>query len=240
MTAGDRPDAVTAATAFIQVHFPECLCAFVAGSMFRGEETPTSDLDIVVITTRDDAPFRASYREHGWPIEAFVHTVESYPRWFVNDGNRPSLAFMVDEGEIVRDTDGLAARVKADARTLLERGPEPLTPSQIEDLRYAVTDALDDFIGCNDVAEGVFVAAALASRSSELILLLNHQWIGSGKWVLRALRRSDPALAVQLSRALRGHARYGDKRPLIAFARRALDDACGPLFEGYHRSGKRT
>jgi hypothetical protein len=239
MTADYRPDAVTAATAFMQDHFPECLCAIVAGSVFRDDETTTSDLDLVIITTREDAPFRASYREYGWPIEAFVHTVDSYPRWFANDGNRPSLAFMVDEGKIVRDTDGLSQRVKADARALLERGPEPLSPTQIEDLRYAVTDALDDFVGCEDPAEGVFIAAALAKAASDLVLLTSGQWIGAGKWVLRALRRFDLAMAADLHRALRDQARYGDKQPLIAFAGEALERAGGPMFEGYYRSGER-
>jgi predicted nucleotidyltransferase len=239
MTVKGRSDPIEAATAFVDTHFPESLCAFVAGSIFRGEETPTSDLDIVIITTRDDAPFRASYREHGWPIEAFVHTPDSYPRWFIIDGNRPSLAFMVDEGTVVRDTDGRAARVKAEAHAFLERGPVPLSEAELEDLRYSLTDALDDFIGCDDVAEGMLIAVALAKTSADLILLSNRQWIGAGKWVPRALRRFDPGLSSQLHRALRDYGRYGDKEPLTEFARHALALTGGAMFEGYYRKGNR-
>lgn len=57
---------VEAASVLIDERFPECLAAFVGGSVIEGRGTPTSDLDMVVITNRDEAPYRESLRYAGW------------------------------------------------------------------------------------------------------------------------------------------------------------------------------
>src|SRR5215813_7999201 len=63
-----------AARAFVTTHFPDCLGAVLFGSVARGEPTATSDLDIIIVTHEDISPYRKSYREYGWFIEAFVGT----------------------------------------------------------------------------------------------------------------------------------------------------------------------
>src|SRR5579864_1959692 len=142
-------DAIEAGHAFINLHYPDSLAAIVAGSAIRGEATPTSDLDIVVITERDNAPYRESLRAFGWPIESFVHTTDSLRHYFTLDieRGRPSLVMMCHEGAILQDRDGRALRIKEEARTILENGPEPLSDEQLASQRYAVTDLLDDFLG---------------------------------------------------------------------------------------------
>lgn len=65
----EGPDA---ARAFVATHFPDCLAAVLFGSVARGEATATSDLDIIIVTHEDISPYRKSYREYGWFIEAFV------------------------------------------------------------------------------------------------------------------------------------------------------------------------
>lgn len=241
MTAEPRMDPIEAARAFVDKHFPDCLAVIVAGSFRRGEDTPTSDLDLVIVTTREESPFRASYRAHGWPVEAFVHTHRSYRQFFAADVARrqASLPAMCAEGAIVRDRDGAAARMQEEAREVLRQGPPPLTPEEIEDLRYGITDALDDFLGCDRPEEGIFVAAQLAEKTADLILLRHRQWLGRGKWLLRALRRHDPTLAGRLAAALQEYARHGDKGGLVAFVDEALAPAGGRLFEGYYRAGPR-
>lgn len=78
-------DALAAARAFIDQHFPECTAAFLAGSTLRGEATATSDLDIVIITTREGTPYRESFIAFGWPIEVFVHDNNLYRVYFASD-----------------------------------------------------------------------------------------------------------------------------------------------------------
>jgi predicted nucleotidyltransferase len=230
-----------AARAFIERYFPECAAAFLAGSVVRGEGTATSDLDIVVITGREEVPFRQSFVESGWPIEVFVHNEESLRRYFASDVEdfTPSLPVMCTEGIVLRDVDGLAQRIRQGAEELLERGPEPLTPEQIEARRYFLTDLLDDLTGSQKHDEAMFIANNLAVKAAELLLLHNRQWIGHGKWLPRALKRFDPEVASQLTSALDTFYRTGDKDELIRFAEGALALAGGRLFEGYYSSGKR-
>src|SRR6476659_10176637 len=97
---GRAMDAVNAGRSFVERYFPECSAAFLGGSVIRGEATPTSDLDIVIVTTSKDAPYRESFVEFGWPIEAFVHTKDSLKDFFASDAKRrtPSLQTMCAEG----------------------------------------------------------------------------------------------------------------------------------------------
>lgn len=227
---------IDAANAFIRKYFPDCWAAFLAGSVVRGEETPTSDLDIVIITSGDKgAPYRESFRAFGWPIEAFIHTAESYRDFFASDAKRrrPSLPMMCAEGIILRDQDGQAIRIKEEARGLIDAGPEPLSAAETNNLRYAITDILDDLLGSQRHDESLFIAYDLAVTATELILSYHRQWLGRGKWVLRAFHRYDPHLAEQLAEALRAFCETGDRDKLVQFAESALEPVGGRLFEGY-------
>ncbi len=232
---------IVAAEAFLREHFPECVAAFLAGSVVRGEATTTSDLDIVIITGVPDAPFRESFVWEGWPIEAFVHNEQSLLSYFASDRElyAPKLQQMCLEGLVLRDHDGLAARTKAEARSQIEAGPSPLTPEETERMRYIVTDLLDDFSGVDHDADAYFIAHDLASASARLILRANRQWLGGGKWTLRALTAFDPYLAEHLAASMSQFYRSGDKKDLLDFAERALAPLGGRLFEGYRSPRKR-
>ena len=232
--------AVDAGRAFVERDFPECLAAFLAGSVIRGDATKTSDLDIVIITERKEAPYRESLRAFGWPIEVFVHTIDSLREYFAGDvkRRRPALVVMCLESVVLRDRDGLAQRIKDEARELLERGPEPLTPEEMDLRRYGLTDLLDDFLGCDRFDEGMFIANDLATDAHELILSSHRRWLGQGKWIPRALKNFDPELARQLTEALEAYYRREEKDALVMFVDAALDLVGGRLFEGYYSAGK--
>jgi hypothetical protein len=237
---GTAVEPVTAAQAFVDERFPECSVAVVGGSVFRGARTPTSDLDIVIVTDREDAPFRASYLERGWPVEAFIHTERSF-WWFVErevERRRPTLTQIWVEGVVLRDTAALAGRIRAEAAAILQRGPAPLTDDEVTGFRYRITDALDDLIGSSDEGERLLIASDLAAAATELILLSRGRWIGRGKWVIRALRQVDTGLAEALERSLLANA-AGDREPLTHFAEEALRPHGGRLFEGYYAQGPR-
>jgi hypothetical protein len=226
-------DARAAVTALVDERFPACRAAFLAGSVVRGEATATSDLDLVVIT--DGTPYRASFHAFGWPVEAFVHTPTSYAEFFAHDAarRRPSLPMMCSEGLVLRNRDGLADHIKAVATALLAQGPAPLTPAEIRDLRYRLTDVLDDLIGSEDHAETLLVAAQVVAAAVDLVLGCHRQWTGHGKWLLRALRRFDRQLGTRLADALLRLQREGSKAPLVQFAEEALAPVGGRLFDGY-------
>jgi hypothetical protein len=210
--------------------------------LLRGQATATSDLDIVIVTDRDDAPFRASYMSQGWPIEAFVQTEVSWRWYFQSDvrSGRTPMPSMCVEGIVIRDRNGLAEQMKREARALIEQGPQALSVQEIEDLRYILTDALDDFIGAPTLEEGIFAAVQVAERSTQLRLRMSRQWMGFGKWVPRSLRQVDIGAADALRDAMGAYCRKDEKEPLIQFAHDALALAGGRLFEGYYRVGRRT
>jgi hypothetical protein len=238
------PNAQDAARQLIAARFPDCDAVFLAGSVVRGDATPNSDLDLVILTADPDAPYRESLVFAGWPVELFVHNAESVRAYFRSDAARgmPSLPMMCAEGLLLRDTDGLGAQVKAEAEALLAAGPDPLTAQAIASQRYALTDALDDLEGIahsGNTDELFFIAAELADKAANFLLAYHRQWQGHGKWTLRALRRYDPALADRLVRAVRAAYRQEDIHELVAFVELALAPVGGRLFAGYRLGGRR-
>jgi hypothetical protein len=225
--------AEAAALDFINARFPDCLAAFLAGSVVRGDATITSDLDLVIITPSQN--FRESFLEGDWPIEAFVHTPTTYPQFFASDARRrqPSLPMMCAEGAALVSHDGLAERIKYEARLLLARGPAALTEAELSALRYQVTGLLDDFTGSQNFEEDLFIAAELTAATIELILSCNRQWSGRGKWAWRWLQRYNATLAETLLLALKAFHQTSGKSGLVTFVESSLDDAGGRLFAGY-------
>jgi predicted nucleotidyltransferase len=235
-----RPDATDAAARFVRTRFPECLAAFLGGSVVRGEATATSDLDIVVITNRPEAPFRESVVYEDWPVEVFVHTPDSIRHYFASDIERraPTMPTLVTEGTILQNVSETADQIRMEAFMLLEEGPPPLTPEQIETHRYRLTDIVDDLEGSIHFDETIFIAAQAATAVTEFILAYQCQWSGSGKWTLRALRRYNAPLASELINALTNVYQHRDVTALCAFIDRALAGVGGRLFDGFRQSGR--
>ena len=101
---------------------------------------------------------------------------------------------MVSEGIILSDS-GVLSLIKEEANELLKKGPEVWSIEMIEMKRYMVTDTLDDLIGSTNRAEELFIANELAYVLHEFVLRTNAQWIGSSKWIVRALNQFDKNFA---------------------------------------------
>ncbi|KAA0948532.1 nucleotidyltransferase domain-containing protein [Sporosarcina sp. ANT_H38] len=227
---------VEAAKRFITEKFPDCQAALLAGSVVRGEATATSDLDVVVFDEKVDSAYRESLIEYGWPIEVFVHNFTSYKAFFKEDceGAQPSLPRMVSEGFILSDS-GVLSLIKEEANELLKKGPEVWSIETIEMKRYMVTDALDDLIGSTKRAEELFIANTLAYVIHEFVLRTNVQWIGSSKWIVRALNQFDKNFAQTFVQAFDLFYKTGRKDGIIALTNEVLEPHGGRLFEGYSR-----
>lgn len=111
-----------------------------------GRRTAMSDLDIVVLLHGDPAPYRASLRSDDWPVEMFVHTEATWYGYVEREvrKRRSPLLWMCADGELLFDTDGVGARIAAEARKLTAAGPPMVSADEIDDRRYAITDLLDD------------------------------------------------------------------------------------------------
>jgi hypothetical protein len=177
---GQRAVAIEAASAFIDSRFPECWAAFLAGSVSRGEATPTSDLDLVIITPQD-RPFRwAAFRQGDWPVEAWLLTPETYPADFADCATKrwPLLPEMCRDGIVLRDRDGLAQRIKAEAGEIVERGPEPLSEAEMNQYRFDLTSMLADLEGSSDQTEVLLLAGGVFHVTATIWLALHHRWLG--------------------------------------------------------------
>ncbi|MBU9722774.1 MULTISPECIES: nucleotidyltransferase domain-containing protein [Bacillaceae] len=227
-------DPTQAAIQFVNKNFPDCQGALLAGSVVRGQATETSDLDIVVFDDMLPSSYRESLKEFDWPIEVFAHNSTSYKDFFKSDVERarPSMPRMVSEGIIIKD-EGVIGPIKTEAKELLEQGPAPWSEKTIELKRYFLTDALDDFIGCKNRAEGIFIANTLAEGVSEFVLRTNRQWQGSSKWVIRSLKDYDEDFADKFVEAFDEFYRYGEKDKVVVLVDEVLKPFGGRLFEGF-------
>jgi predicted nucleotidyltransferase len=235
-----RPAPTDAAVQVVRDRYPRAVVAILAGSVTSGTASPTSDLDLIVVDPRDpEVPYRESFSHLGWPVEAFLHDEESIEGFYRFDAasGECALAWMVSTGTVVVDEDGSALRLRQRAQAVIDEGPPPATDEELRDLRYTVTDLLDDLIGDPAGDESLFIAASLAAELGSLILALQGAWRAGGKWLLRRLRMADPEVADELVAALRAH-EQGDATPLIILTERVLGSSGGRMFEGYRASGK--
>ncbi|MBS8264254.1 nucleotidyltransferase domain-containing protein [Mesobacillus boroniphilus] len=219
---------------FVEESFPDCDAALLAGSVARGEATVTSDLDIVIFDKNLPSAYRESLIAHGWPIEVFVHNLQSYKLFFESDIKRarPSLPRMVAEGMVIRKNEFLP-EVIDEAKRIIRKGPEEWTKKEIEFKRYFITDTLDDFIGSNNKGEGIFIAGTLAEQLQEFVLRTNKRWVGKSKWVVRELNHYDPIFTEKFVEAFSQYYQTGKKQMVIEIADLVLKPYGGRLFEGF-------
>lgn len=227
-------EALDTARDIILQQYPNCDAAVLAGSVVRGQETPTSDLDLVIIDNNIMSSYRESFIENGWPVEAFVHNERSYQQFVEDDLKRarPSLPWMIAEGIVLKDT-GILNALKEQAATQLEDGPEQWTVSTIDFKRYFITDGLDDFTGSGERAEQIFIAGSLAELLAEFVLRINGQWIGTSKWTVRALRNWDSEFADRFVDSFDRFYGTGEKQAIINLADEILKPYGGRLFDGF-------
>ncbi len=208
---------------------------FVAGSIMRGEGNPLSDIDLVVVYPKLERARRESFITDGLPVEAFVHDRETLA-YFVKsdvDSGVPSILHMIGDGVIISEAPDEAESLQQQMRTILARGPNPLSGERYDAMRYFLSDLVDDLAAERPLDETAAVSAMIYPRLIDLVLLGRSQWTGKGKWGPRLLRRTDPALADRMTKAFQ-KAVQGDAAELLALARQVLDQHGGRYFDGYH------
>lgn len=231
--------ALDLARRLVTARFPRAVGSLLAGSALTADRTPTSDLDVVVFLDGPPAPFRETLRFDGRLVELFVQTRESYATFVAAETarRRSPLLHMCAEGHVLTDSEGSVAAIQDEARRALAAGPPPLADEEREDRRYALTNLLDDLLGCRDDAELVMIGAQIVTGATELALLDRGSWLGRGKWLARRLRAAEPELAERLIDAFRRVVAVGDRTCLAEVTRDVLDEAGGPLADGYRRHG---
>ncbi|MED0984453.1 nucleotidyltransferase domain-containing protein [Bacillus paramycoides] len=226
---------IEAARSIITSQIPNCDVALLGGSVARGEATKTSDLDVVIFDQNLSSCYRESFYSNGWPVEVFVHNFETYKTFFKSDceRGRPSLPQLVSEAFVLKGKEKIVAELKREANELLNNGPEKWTEETMKQKRYFITDALDDFIGATKREEELFIANLLADLVHEYVLRVNGQWLGNSKWFIRVLKRYDEVYAEKFVAVFDHFYKTGEKKELIAFIEKTLEEYGGRMFEGF-------
>jgi predicted nucleotidyltransferase len=237
----DRLPALDAARKLIKEKFPECKGAILGGSVVMGEDTATSDLDIVVIMNGSETARRESFYYEGWPVELFVHTIVSCREYFRKDAERarPTLPRMMAEGAVLEGEE-LLREIRKEARYLLDAGPATWTEAELVFKRYFLTDALEDFIGSANRHEALFIAGKLAELAHEFVLRANKRWIGQSKWIYRELSSFNPVLAERFVECFDSFYQDGDKAPAIELVDDIMKPFGGRCFDGFSLKGRKS
>ncbi|QKW23171.1 nucleotidyltransferase domain-containing protein [Kitasatospora sp. NA04385] len=217
---------------------PDASAVVLAGSVAAGRARAGSDLDLAVLLPDGRDTHRATLRHEGRIAEVFAHTRAGLDelRAFDAASRRGVVQQLYATGLVLLDRDGHAARIVEDCRAELRAGPPPLTAEQRENLRYALTDLLDDLRDAPDRLEALAVGADTLRSAADLLSDHHRAWTGTGKWFPRRLLAADPDLGRDLLEAHRALSETGDPAALLTAAEAVLALAGGPLSAGYHRS----
>ncbi|WP_077247793.1 nucleotidyltransferase domain-containing protein [Bacillus sp. FJAT-27225] len=223
---------------FAEEKFPKSDIVFLAGSASRGEETVTSDLDVVIFDDSMVNSYRESFILYGWKIEVFIHNYRTYLEQFERDkdAGRPILANMLAEGKVIKDN-GKSEEIKNIAQDFIKTGPNPLSKNYIEASRYFMYDLLDDFADSKNHQEAIITLNTITIQIADFILRLNGQWTGRGKGLARALQKFDEGLYKRFFESLDCFYKNGEKQEFINFVNKVYEPLGGPLFDGF-KQGK--
>lgn len=210
----------------------------VAGSVVRGEATAHSDLDLVVLYPKVKAAFRESFNFKGWPVEAFIHDSETI-RYFFHKVDRPigraTLAEMISEGHEMPASTPLTVQVKDLARDVLREGPPPLSEEDDHDRRYHISELVDDLREPRTRQEMIAVATLAYNELADYYFRSRRSWTGSGKAILKRMKKIDPGFARRFAEAFDILFATGHAARVIELTEEVLAERGGPLFEGYRR-----
>lgn len=216
--------------------FGDANVLLLAGSVVRGEGTASSDLDVVVLYEHLPAANRNSFEFGGWPIEAFIHDLETL-RYFIEkvDGTAgvPSLASMVVQGVEIPKGTALSDEAKKFAEKSLCQGPAAWSTREIDQSRYQISDLIDDMSAPRSTAELYASGARLYERLANHYLRASKQWSATGKSIPRRLREVAPGFADDFELAFERLFARADAGQVIELAEQVLARNGGKLFTCY-------
>ena len=212
---------------------------FLAGSVVRGEATAHSDLDLVVLFPKVDAAYRESFFHKGWPVEAFIHDLETLQYFFDHvdrQMGRATLSEMVAEGHEIPGPTERSMKLKTIAQQVLSRGPSPLAEEEVQDRRYHISELLDDLRAPRSHQELIAAGTAVYTELADFYFRSRGHWTAWGKSILKRMKKTDPALARRFSEAFDDLFQAGQAQKVIQIGEEILQPQGGLLFEGYRRA----
>jgi len=234
----DIDTAVALVRAQLLPRWPDTRVAIIGGSTARGETTPTSDIDLLLLFDHVDQAWRDTLKVDGQTVELFAHdaaTFDYFCRRIDAPTGRMPLAAMVMDGASVLPEVPLLRWLRQHAEALHAAGPPALTPETLARRRYAITNLLEDVTDSTAPDETLAIAAALYLELADFALRAAGAWSGGGRHLARRLRATSPALAATLTDAI-GTVLTQPAAAKLAFGR-AVHEVLAPhgglLLEGF-------
>lgn len=222
----------------LETRYQGATTIFLAGSVVRGEATTYSDLDLVVVYPRIEAAYRESFYHRDWPVEAFIHDPETL-RYFFQRVDRPigraTLAEMISEGHEIPGPSEFSDQAKKLAIDALREGPPPLTGDEVQDLRYHISELIDDIREPRSRQDLIAAATLAYNELANYYFRSGRGWGGSGKALLKRMKKTDPIFARRFSEAFDVLFTMGQPAKVIEIAGEILAPQGGFLFAGYRR-----
>jgi len=167
-------EALQLVSRFASAHYPNASAALLAGSAARGEATPTSDYDVILLFNKlPEGAWREMVNFEDHDFEVFAHDLATLSYFFKEietTSGQPVLVKMVAEGVPIKSASpALVATAKQMALAALQSGPPALDRITLEQRRYAITDLAQALLAPRDeatiLAIGTTLYTALADFS---------------------------------------------------------------------------
>lgn len=227
-----RPDPMQTIGKLVQERYPKAQAVFLAGSIPQKQGTATSDLDVVIIFDRLPNAYREAFIYDGWPIDAFIHDLETLAYFFERvdlPSFAPALPNMVAYGIQIPQKTPLGDKLQQKALQLL-KSPPKVDPQELTTRRFLMTDLIDDLRAASNDHEKMTTVFRLYEKLAEFYLLAHYQWIGSGKQLARKLADFNEEKAKQFCSVFQNP---HDAEKIIAFAEDLLKPYGGLLWDGF-------
>lgn len=235
----NKESAIATAKQIFETRYKDATVAFCAGSFIRGEATESSDIDLVVLFPKLEFAWRESFVFNGWPVEAFIHDPDTL-RYFFSEvdipSGVPSLPNMVAEGiqVPVECVDGTT--FKTLAKELLDKGPAPLSDDADHNIRYTITDLVDDLRNPRSKSEAIASGVRLYEVLADYYFRSLKVWSASGKSIPRRLRTVDAEMARKFENGFEALFSNGLTDDVISLAQELVAPYGGFNFDGYKRT----
>jgi|GEM_PF-1084338 len=230
----DRLPPAQAAEEIRQQKISACKAFFLSGSVVRGEATPHSGLNLVVIYASLEAAWRESFLYKDWPVEAFVHDPATFKYFLKMDGQaaKPFLAGMVAKGIPLPVASDYSRALQNSCQKHLDDGPAELSENEITRRRYGISDLIDDLRAPRSHAEAMASGARLLEDLSDFYLRRQRLWTTDGKSIFRRLEdrcyeKSADSCAEATSQLMHAGAARPPTTPATP-PNTFFDDSCDP------------
>lgn len=208
-------EASEATRLYADVHFPDALAVFLAGSWARNRAHADSDLDIIVIDRTVNRVMFEGTQYNGWIVDVCAINPDHTKSFFYGSAYYRSapVPCQLADSILVRGNRFIAEQIRRQAIEAMERGPVPISDSDRLEMRFDLTLLYQD-IAHAPPEDLPSLAAYTHTQLSRAVLDANRCWRAERKALHRAVAELDPSFAQRLDHAL-VEAIRGNPTPMI-------------------------